>query len=322
MVRQKVHAVPHDEAAVNETEPPVIVAASANNQAVTNIIDSFGKIDEPEASLLAGRWLEGINSYGIYCPSQEKIREDKDKFQIADCSSKNRGPFPTKIEDPEYVKENAAYFITKCSQYAQKEFLNLSDCLKHLHTDLKNTVFKMSEGMDLFKKYSEYRDRISSLYGKYGGIEKYIELKELKAEKINNKIHELKAVEDGWLQHFSTEHWLLTLFAFLSPVKNRRMIRNRRYYNSTDFKIEADFSCQVEILKSIEDKKSRLSDRKKDHESALNKANGERDELKNLKESFLSWLNRNRVEWEKKREEESSSIKKTKVVDLYNLRFI
>lgn len=60
------------EAAVNETEPPVIVAASANNQAVTNIIDSFGKIDEPEASLMAGRWLDGINSYGLYCPSQEK----------------------------------------------------------------------------------------------------------------------------------------------------------------------------------------------------------------------------------------------------------
>jgi hypothetical protein len=51
------------EAAINEAEPPVIVAASANNQAVTNIIDSFGKVDEPEASLLAGIWLDGINSY-------------------------------------------------------------------------------------------------------------------------------------------------------------------------------------------------------------------------------------------------------------------
>lgn len=306
------------EAAVNEAEPPVIVAASANNQAVTNIIDSFGKVDEPEASLLAGRWLDGISSYGLYCPSQEKIRETKDKFQVADCSPKNRGPFPEKFEDPKYVEGSKEHFISKCSEYAQKELSNLSACLEFLHADLKNTVLKTTEGIDLFKRYKECKERISNLYGACGGIEKYIEQKKSEIERLNREIDEIKAVEDGWLQHFSTEHWLLTLFAFLPPVKNRIMIRNRRYHNSTNFKIEADFSSQVDILNFIDNKRNQLRNQKKDNEGDLKKAESENNELKSLENSFLSWIDKNKMEWEKK-EEKSDTCKKTEISDLYNL---
>lgn len=305
------------EAAVNEAEPPVIVAASANNQAVTNIIDSFGKVDEPEASLLAGRWLDGINSYGLYCPSQEKIRETKDKFQVADCSPKNRGPFPEKFEDPKYVEGSKEHFISKCSEYAQKELSNLSACLEFLHADMKNTVLKITEGIDLFKRYKKCKERISSLYGAYGGIEKYIEQKKSEIERLNKEIDGIKAVEDGWLQHFSTEHWLLTLFAFIPLVKNRIMIRNRRYYNSTNFKIEADFSSQVDILNFIDNKGNQLRNQKKNHESDLKKAESENNELKSLENSFLTWIDKNKMEWGK--EEKNDTCKKTEISDLYNL---
>ena len=46
-------------AAIKGESPPVIVASSTNNQAVTNIIDSLSTIDEIE------RWLP-IPSYGLY----------------------------------------------------------------------------------------------------------------------------------------------------------------------------------------------------------------------------------------------------------------
>jgi hypothetical protein len=306
------------EAALNKKESPVIVAASANNQAVTNIIDSFGKIDEPEASLIAGRWLDGINSYGVYCPSQEKIKETKAKFQVADCSAKNRGPFPEKVEDPKYVEDNIEYFISKCSEYAQKELLSLCDCLEFLHADLKYTVQKMEEGIDLFKSYSEKRERISELYDECGGIEEYIELKRINIERLNRDINEIKVVEAGWLQHFKTQHWLLSIFAFLPPVKNRIMIRNRCYYNSTDFIIEADFSSQDDILNFLDNKRNTLRFQEKENENDLNRAEIMNRELKELMNSFSSWIYINKMNWEKKEDICDSSIK-TEINDLYDL---
>lgn len=249
---------------------------------------------------------------------RKKIKESKDKFQVADCSPKYRGPFPKKVEDPKYVEDNRANFISKCSEYAEKELSNLSSCLEFLHADLKDTVLRITEGIDLFKRYAEYKEMIFSLYNQYGGIDKYIELKKHEIKRLNKEIDEIKAVEDGWLQHFSTEHWLLTLFAFLPPVKNRIMIRNRRYYNSTNFKIEADFSSQVEILNFIDDKRHQLRNQKRDQESDLKKAESEKNELEGLGNSFLTWIDKNKIEWQKK-EDKSDIGKKTETNDLYNL---
>src|SRR5262249_26660510 len=60
------------EAAVAAGEPPILLVSSTNNQAVTNVIESFsrGGLDEESGgSLLAGRWLPGLGGYGLYCVS-------------------------------------------------------------------------------------------------------------------------------------------------------------------------------------------------------------------------------------------------------------
>lgn len=64
--------------------PPVIVAASTNNQAVTNIIDAFGKDFSVGTGALAGRWLPDISSYGAYFPSKAKEAEAMEKYQTED----------------------------------------------------------------------------------------------------------------------------------------------------------------------------------------------------------------------------------------------
>src|SRR5690606_13932875 len=46
-------------AAYEKTEPPIIVVASTNNQAVTNVIDSFGRVKEL-SNPLEGRWLPDV----------------------------------------------------------------------------------------------------------------------------------------------------------------------------------------------------------------------------------------------------------------------
>ena len=64
--------------------PPIVVASSATNQAVTNIINSFGDIADPDGTpTLSSRWLPPIQSYGWYFASQTATaRAESAQFQI------------------------------------------------------------------------------------------------------------------------------------------------------------------------------------------------------------------------------------------------
>lgn len=57
-----------------ESNPPIIVACSTNNQAVTNILESFATAEEKIGSKFAGRWIPGLQSYGMY------FKEESDDF--------------------------------------------------------------------------------------------------------------------------------------------------------------------------------------------------------------------------------------------------
>jgi hypothetical protein len=70
--------------------PPVIVASSATNQAVTNIIKAFGNIaDTSEAPTIGSRWLPLVQSYGWYFASRSAA--DKDEFQGYQILGRGRG---------------------------------------------------------------------------------------------------------------------------------------------------------------------------------------------------------------------------------------
>ncbi|MDN3709312.1 hypothetical protein QW060_20050 [Myroides ceti] len=60
------------QSAVKGHDPAVIVACSTNNQAVTNIIDSFFSVTQ-KPGLLYERWLPNLKGFGLYLPAQSKI---------------------------------------------------------------------------------------------------------------------------------------------------------------------------------------------------------------------------------------------------------
>lgn len=75
--------------ALKKQKAPLIVASSTNNQAVTNIIASFGNIKAVGISNLEERWIEGVHSFATYFPSGAKIKDAKSKgccsLKKADC---------------------------------------------------------------------------------------------------------------------------------------------------------------------------------------------------------------------------------------------
>ncbi len=72
---QSVVADMYVKSALQKEKAPIIVAASTNNQAVTNIIDSFGQISEIGISNLEHKWITGTNSFAVYFPSNGEVKE-------------------------------------------------------------------------------------------------------------------------------------------------------------------------------------------------------------------------------------------------------
>jgi hypothetical protein len=75
-------------AALEGDNPPVIVAASSNNQAVTNIIDAFGKDFAAGDGPFAGRWLPGVDSFGIFLPANSRKQEAAQKYQTEEFQTR------------------------------------------------------------------------------------------------------------------------------------------------------------------------------------------------------------------------------------------
>ncbi|WP_200959540.1 DNA helicase I [Rhizobium sp. Root1203] len=68
-------------AALRGEDPPVIVAASSNNQAVTNIIDAFGKDFDKGVGPFAGRWMPEVKSFGMFLASHSRRLEAARRYQ-------------------------------------------------------------------------------------------------------------------------------------------------------------------------------------------------------------------------------------------------
>ncbi|MHB8196644.1 MAG: DUF5710 domain-containing protein, partial [Vulcanimicrobiaceae bacterium] len=77
MLQSVIATLVVNSAVTKETLPPVIIASSATNQAVTNIIKAFATIGEPYGDAqLQARWIPDVPSYGWYFPSKSKADSD------------------------------------------------------------------------------------------------------------------------------------------------------------------------------------------------------------------------------------------------------
>jgi len=138
-------------AALDQTEPPIIVATSTNNNAVTNVLESF-KNKNNTPNLLFKRWLPDIQSFGTYYASSTKIKDGAIKQGwlikqpntniISYVDIKN----PIDVENEGYLAKARAEFKTNFANMFEKKLENLSDIIAFLHERLTQTVNEIKSG--------------------------------------------------------------------------------------------------------------------------------------------------------------------------------
>lgn len=120
--------------AMKKEKPPLIVASSTNNQAVTNIITSFGNIKKIGISNLEERWIEGVNNFASYFPSSTKIKEAiSNGYQ---CTNQKGEFFVSDIEDKDNIEKSKTKLIACCNEYFGSDYKNITACQERLHEEL------------------------------------------------------------------------------------------------------------------------------------------------------------------------------------------
>lgn len=142
--------------AIKKEKAPLIVASSTNNQAVTNIIASFGNIKKMGATNLEERWIEGVNSFASYFPSVTKAKEAKSKgYQYTNQKGEF---FVADVEDIANIEKSKTKLMQCCSEYFGVEYEDITACQDRLHEELlfceerKNALLSLThevEGYDL-----------------------------------------------------------------------------------------------------------------------------------------------------------------------------
>ena len=205
-------------AALDGGDPPVIVAASSNNQAVTNIIDAFGKDFAQGEGRFAGRWLPDIKSFGMFLPSHSRRMEAAQRYQTE--------AFQAECESVAYVER------------AQMAWL-----------DAAGKALPGSEGTDVAWFVEKLRDQMTEEANTLRNLDTALNRRNACAAALLSELGEeaeveytrradaLRVIQDGAdrlaaaraaLDHYlASESWLTGVFGFLPSVKRQRALKAR-----------------------------------------------------------------------------------------------
>ncbi|MEO9803420.1 MAG: AAA domain-containing protein [Reichenbachiella sp.] len=231
--------------------PKVILACSTNNQAVTNIIESFGKADSNGQGLLADRWLPKIGSYALYMPASS-TKPKKGVHYVKYKNGKAADGLPVEIENAEYLDEAKNYYIEQAQSWFGEDFSNVKNVVTELRYQIQLKVETIKQAsqhwaqyLSILKALKKYSSRANSFFVN----------ESLDSEVINCEFQKLEKFLEGYYNIKQSESIWLVLFSFLSFIRERRMIPYKRLFKESELLIdELDFNKISEIEGILESK--------------------------------------------------------------------
>jgi hypothetical protein len=120
-------------------EPLVILASSANNQAVTNILDAFAKDFATGAESypsFSGRWLPDVSGFGAYLPAAGRRTEARAQQRITD-------EWHEAYASPDNLRKYRRFFLKKASAAEQRDFNLVEEAVAWLQASLEEVVLSI-----------------------------------------------------------------------------------------------------------------------------------------------------------------------------------
>ena len=240
-------------AAIKQTEPPVIVAASNNNQAVTNILESFAKVNEDgiEESL-AGRWLPEISSYGLYvCSASAKAKGKYHYF--SDKNDTTMQGWQTR----EFLEKASEDFLKKADSWKKIDEPTIEKIQGVLHKTLCDTKDILHTGFFLYEKYEQTNRKFSKIYGSQESLMSKINETNKQRESHSSRLTSIRRLYDEVLALWEKRSFWVNLLMWLPPIRKAEYLKTQRFVMKHDLdidtfddkNIEAWFNQNTKILK-------------------------------------------------------------------------
>ena len=228
-------------AAIEEREPPLIVVASCNNQAVINILENFANVDESGLTEdLRGRWRLEVSSYGLYCCSRKKAN-DKTAFLYL---GPNGESCMERWQTPHFLKDAKKYFLEKANQGYASLALTIFAVKQRLHQELVQTQQVLKAGINHLTAFQRIEHEISAQYGsvdaflqELSSTQQLQDTRELEYRKTQVHLDEVYAL---WERR---NLWAQSL-RWLPSVRKQMYRRTARLLNRWDYPIE-DYSDEA-----------------------------------------------------------------------------
>ncbi|TCM78371.1 AAA domain-containing protein [Rhodovulum steppense] len=205
-------------AALRGEDPPVIVAASSNNQAVTNIIDAFGKDFGKGEGPFAGRWLPEVESFGMFLASHSRRLEAARRYQTEE--------FQAARETVAYVQRaKDAYLLAAREALPELANPDVASVVSALQERIASEVGKLSR---IDRAAGARRAARAALEAQLGPDPEAMEAR-LAAEVAERTAAagKLRAARAALDRHLASESSLTAVVGFLSSVKEKRALRAR-----------------------------------------------------------------------------------------------
>ncbi len=250
-------------AALEEVDPPIVIAASTNNQAVTNVIAAFGKDFEEDGSTYSGRWIPSIKSYGGYFPATSKEKEAAALYQTK--------AFYESLEHSDVLDRSEAAFIERAQSAFGDKALETVESIKNiLHREMTELHSQLSGIEQSWSSFTEAQDRCFERLGDkpyiaYGSSKEQLEIAEKELKKAI-------ADQESWQVFSANESLWLLLFRWLPPV-TRKLLLLRKVFIETTFSdvtkpVVQSLNCVDEDLSIwIEQKRKEVGQLKRSHSS-------------------------------------------------------
>ncbi|CAL2107529.1 AAA domain-containing protein [Tenacibaculum sp. 190524A02b] len=179
-------------AAINGEDAPVIVACSNNNQAVTNIIDSFIN-STSTLSDLAERWIPDFNGYATYLPSSSKGEKSLKNINYLKGNLFGHEGTLCELENENYLHDAEYYFLEKYNEYYNLDEHSLEEACMHLQEEIIAIEDKL---IDSVRFSNDFISCINSLNKILVNTEDHIEKTTFEITKLHKwrtVLNELKA---------------------------------------------------------------------------------------------------------------------------------
>jgi len=207
-------------AALEESEPPVILAASTNNQAVTNIIDAFGKDFASGEGPFANRWLPDVRSFGAYFASRRKKDEVSEKYQTQD--------FFDVVESREYFDKAKAHYLAAANDaFVSEDTSTVEKIVEALHRRLEQEARKLKNIEAAWKRLIKAQTSTRKELGNAPQDAQDKRIQKVNEQKEQNA--KWKILKDKWEEYRASESIWYSLFNWIPAVAQKRPRLARQY---------------------------------------------------------------------------------------------